>query len=112
MYLPLYTGDGQPIRPPGQLVKMLIPTNTHNPFVSEPSVTKETSATPISAQRAIFGYQKLKSIKIFEEMPGYAIGFRDFARTTDARSAYSPLCSGAGYGEHPSDFDFVSGVFI
>ena len=71
------------------------PTNTHNPFVSVP-ISDAEHGDPQFGPQLYFWVPETEVDRIFEEMPGYAIGFHDFARTTDARSAIAAVIPRAG----------------
>ena len=95
LYLPLYQG-----RMINQLDHRansigVNPSNTHNPFVSVPISDTEHS-DPQFGPQFYFWVTETEVDQIFQEMPGYAIGFHDFARTTDVRSAIAAVIPRAG----------------
>ena len=73
------------------------PENTHNPYLSE-EVTDEQHADPIFLPQSQYWIPASQVAPVIPDGRGYAIGFRDIARPTDARTAIVALVPWAGYG--------------
>ena len=73
------------------------PESTHNPYLSE-EVTEAQHADPGFLPQTQYW---VPDHNVEEELPqsrGYALGFRDIARPTDARTVISSIVPWAGYG--------------
>ena len=97
LYLPLY--QGRMIHQFDHRANSVVinPENTHNPYLSE-EVTDEQHADPIFLPQSQYWIPASQVAPVIPDGRGYAIGFRDIARPTDARTAIVALVPWAGYG--------------
>ena len=97
LYLPLY--QGRMIHQFDHRANSVVinPENTHNPYLSE-AVTDEQHADPIFLPQSQYWIPASQVAPVIPDGRGYAIGFRDIARPTDARTAIVALVPWAGYG--------------
>ena len=96
VYLPLYQGRMiNQFDHRANSVK-INPENTHNPYLSEP-VNDEQHQDPDFLPNARYWVpdHRVKQVLVPDS---YAIGFRDIARTTDARSVIASVVPWSGYG--------------
>ena len=73
------------------------PENTHNPYLSE-EVTEEQHSDPNFLPQTQYWVQDSSIEPVIPLSRGHAIGFRDIARPTDARTAIFSIVPRAGYG--------------
>ena len=73
------------------------PENTHNPYLSE-EVTEAEHADPKFSPQAQYWVPASMVQKTLSQNPGYGLGFRDIARSTDARTVIATVVPWAGYG--------------
>ena len=97
LYLPLY--QGRMIHQFDHRANSVVinPENTHNPYLSE-AVTDEQHADPIFLPQSQYWIPASQVAPVIPDGRGYAIGFRDIARPTDARTAIVAVVPWAGYG--------------
>ena len=73
------------------------PESTHNPYLSE-EVTEAEHADPKFSPQAQYWVPASMVQKTLSQNPGYGLGFRDIARSTDARTVIATVVPWAGYG--------------
>ena len=97
LHLPLY--QGRMIHQFDHRANSVVinPENTHNPYLSE-AVTDEQHADPIFLPQSQYWIPASQVAPVIPDGRGYAIGFRDIARPTDARTAIVAVVPWAGYG--------------
>ena len=73
------------------------PENTHNPYISE-EVTVQQHADPEFLPHSHYWVPESHVGPIMTSEREFAVAFRDFARTTDVRTAIASIVPQAGYG--------------
>ena len=73
------------------------PDNTHNPYLSVP-VSDEQHADPNFSPQAQYWVSTSEIEDQFPKRMGWAIGFRDIARSTDERTMIATIVPWAGFG--------------
>ena len=96
LYLPLY--QGRMINQFDHRANSVTinPDNTHNPYLSEP-VTEEQHEDPNFLPHSQYWVPNHRVEQTIGR-DGYAIGFRDIARTTDARTVIAAIVPWGGFG--------------
>ena len=97
LYLPLYQG-----RMIGQFDHRansvrVNPDSTHNPYLSE-EVSDEQHADPRFLPQSQYWVPADEVEAELAKSPGYTLGFRDIARSTDVRTMIATVSPWAGYG--------------
>ena len=73
------------------------PQSTHNPYVSEP-VTEDQHKDPSFMPQSRYWVPASDVERSLSQSKGWTLGFRDIARSTDARTMIASLVPLAGYG--------------
>ena len=97
LYLPLYQGRMIHQFDHRANSVRVNPESTHNPYLSEEATT-EQHADPDFLPQTQYWVPAREVEDALSERPGYTVGFRDIARSTDIRTAIASIVPWAGYG--------------
>ena len=97
LYLPLYQGRMIHQFDHRANSVRVNPESTHNPYLSK-EVTTEQHADPAFLPQTQYWVPAGEVEDALSERPGYTVGFRDIARSTDIRTAIASIVPWAGYG--------------